>query len=412
MKGIPAELQHETLNKTFQKLPAPPNLVFSNMFASQNYESDRIRWLLEYGTAGMTPFVAPGAPAPAMGDDAMYSEGSAAAAYWKEKVFLEELRLNNLREPLGSMQRQTAQKQLARQQMRLNNRCLRRREWMWAKAFFDHGFSYTRENGTKFTVTYGVPARHNVSLTGDDVWWDDTTGEPGDNATPIQDIFEVLSTFADDVGTPITNTFMNTNVLRYLMFNADLQTLLQKSTFGNGDLFSNPAQVIGSLLGLTNLTVYDDLFEITAWLASAAAIGDTVITLDDVVDFEAGESVRFYRLDTPYDYEEYTIQSVDASNNTITLTAAITAAYAVNRCRVTMRKKFITDDKVGFFAQALDGEKISEFMLAPFGMDRRWGMYADSKEEWDPDGIWMRVQNKGLPVIYHPNCIFTLNIKE
>ena len=411
MKGIPAELQHETLNKTLQKLPSPPNLVFSNMFASQNYESDRIRWLLEYGTAGMTPFVAPGAPAPAMGDDAMYSEGSAVAAYWKEKVFLEELRLNNLREPLGTMTRQTAQRQLARQQMRLKNRCVRRREWMWAKAFFDHGFSYTRENGTKISVSYGIPTRHDASLTGNDVWWDDGTGEPGTSATPIQDIFEVLSNFSDDVGTPITDTFMNTTVLRYLMFNADLQTLLQKSTFGNGDLFANPKAVIGSLLGLSNLVVYDDLFEIGTWLASAASIGDTVLTVDDAVDFEAGETVRLHDLNTPYDYEEYTVDSVNYSDNQITLTAALTEAYGANKCRVVMRKKFITDDKVGFFARSLDGEKISEFMLAPFGMDRRWDMFADTHPEWDPDGLWMRIQNKGLPVIYHPNCIYTLTIK-
>jgi hypothetical protein len=74
--------------------------VFTNMFSSVEYESDRIRWIIEHGTAGMTPFVAPGAPAPTMGDDAMYSEGSAAAAYWKEKAFIDETRLNNLREPL------------------------------------------------------------------------------------------------------------------------------------------------------------------------------------------------------------------------------------------------------------------------------------------------------------------------
>ncbi len=119
MKGIPAELHHETLNKTIQKMPAPSNLVFTNMFNTVQYESDQIRWILEYGTAGMTPFVAPGAPAPTMGDEGMYSEGSAAAAYWKEKVFLDETRLNNLREPLSKAQRETAQRQLSRQQKRI-----------------------------------------------------------------------------------------------------------------------------------------------------------------------------------------------------------------------------------------------------------------------------------------------------
>jgi hypothetical protein len=76
-----------------------------------------------------------------------------------------------------------------------------------------------------------------------------------------------------------------------------------------------------------------------------------------------------------------------------------------------MRKKFITDNKVGFFARSLDGEKIAEFMEAPFGLNRSYGLYADTHEEFDPDGIWLRVQNKGLPVIYHPDCLFTLTIK-
>lgn len=411
MKGIPAELHHETLNKTLQKMPAPPNLVFTEIFGTQQYESDRIRWGIEYGTAGLTPFVAPGAPAPTMGDDAFYNEGAASAAYWKEKIFLDEQRLNNLRDPMTPQARQTAQMQLARQERRLKNRCARRREWMLAKAFFDHGFTYQREKGAKFTVTYGVPTSHAVTLTGNNVWWDDTTGAPGSSATPVRDIFDVKKNFAEDVGAPITDAFMNSTCLSYLMFNADLQTLLQKSSFGDGDLFANPQRVIGSLLGLGNLTVYDDLFEVSAWATADAAIGVSTVSVDDATDFEAGESCRIYDMTTPYDYQTRVISSVSIPNNTVTFTAALTVAVRANKDRIVMRKKFITDDKVGFFARTLDGEKIAEFMEAPFGLTRSYGMYADSWEEIDPDGIWLRVQNKGLPVIYHPNCLYSLTIK-
>lgn len=411
MKGIPAELHHETLNKTLQKMPTPDNLVFTNMFDSVQYESDRIRWILEYGTAGLTPFVAPGSPAPTMGDDSMYAEGSAAAAYWKEKVFIDEVRMNNLRDPMTPAERQTAQRQLARQQRRLKNRCVRRREWMLAKAFFDNKITYQREGGTKFTVDYGVPDHHKVSLTGDDVWWDDTTGAPGSTATPVRDIYDVMKDFSEDVGTRITDTFMNSNALSYLMFNADLQTMLQKSAFGDGDLFSNPARVIGGLLGLGNLTVYDDLMEVSAWITQAASSGDSTVYVDDATDFEAGEEIRIYKLNTPYTYETQTIDSVSIANNTITIADTLDNSYQANKDRVIMRKKFIKDNKVGFFAKSIDGEKIAEFMEAPFGLNRTWGMYADSKEEWDPDGVWMRVQNKGLPVVYHPDALYTLTIK-
>jgi len=30
--------------------------------------------------------------------------------------------------------------------------------------------------------------------------------------------------------------------------------------------------------------------------------------------------------------------------------------------------------------------------------------------EWDPEGIWIRVQDKGLPVVYHPDFIFKLTV--
>jgi hypothetical protein len=417
MKGIPAELHYEVLTKTIEKMPTPDSLVFTNMFSRTQYESDRIRWAIEYGTAGMTPFVAPGAPAPTMGDEAMYSEGSAAAAYWKEKNFIDETRLNNLREALTASQRQTAERQIARQQRRLRTRCDRRREWMIAKAFFDHQITYQREGGTKFTVNYGVPDHHKPTLIGDDRW-DTGDGTAGATATPIQDIFDWKKMFKEDVGVEPTDFFINSEMLKTLMFMSDLQDLLKKSNFGNGDLFTNPAPVIGQLLGLgSNLQVYDDLFEVSAWLTSDVTIGtDSTVTIsvDDATDFEANQKVRMYDLRKPFQYVDYTIDSVDVPNNQIDVTSTTdhdSHTFQSGATKVTMRKKFITDDKIGFFARQVDGEDIAEFMEAPFGNDRHFGMFADSKEEWDPEGIWMRIQNKGLPVIYHPDAIFTATVK-
>jgi len=408
-KGIPAELHHETLNKTIEKMPAPDSLVFTELFGSEQYESDRIRWILEYGTAGMTPFVAPGAPAPTFGDEALYSEGSAVAAYWKEKTFLEEQLLNNLREPLSNSQRRTARRQIARQQRRLKNRCTRRREWMMAKAFFDHKISYNRPGGTKVTVDYGVPAQNKQTLTGDDVW-DDGTGSPGNTATPIRDIYDIKKQFSEDVGVNPTDFFINSEVLKVLMFNTDIQDLLKKSAFGEGDLFARPAPVIGQLLGLGNLTVYDDLFEVSTWITADVSSGATTVNVEDATDFEGGEKARIYPMDNVFTYEEVTIDSVDVTNDTVTLSSGLNNSYKAGQARFVMRKKFITDDKVGMFARQVDGEDVAEFMEAPFGNDRHFGMYADSNDEWDPEGLWMRIQNKGLPVIYHPDALFTLTI--
>lgn len=410
MKGIPAELHFETLNRTLEKMPAPTNLAFSNLFPSVQYESDRIRWMMEYGTAGMAPFAAPGTPAEVMGDSGFYSEGAAAAAYWKEKVFLGEDILNNLRDPVTPTQRITAQRQLAKKEAKLKNRNARRKEWMIAKAFFDNTITYQREGGTKFTVNYGIPTHHQVTLTGNNVWWVDGTGAPGSTAKPVKDIYDMKDLAAAD-GLTITDSFMNSTCLKYLLFNADLQTLLQKSTFGDGDLFARPAQVLSNLLGLGGLTIYDEIYEVASWATQDVAVGQATIYVEDATDFEAAQTVRIYNRTTHFEYTEYTISSVSISANSITLTSNLTTAVKSGRDQVVMRKKFITDAKVGFFTREVEGERIAEFMEAPFGMGRYYGMFADSKEEWDPDGVWIRVQNKGLPVIYHPDGIWTLTIK-
>jgi len=410
MKGVPSILKLEVLNKIIQRLPRSQDLFFMNMFPSPNYDSDRIRWAMEYGTAGMTPFVAPGSPAPVLTHNSLYSEGSAAAAYWKEKDFVGEQLLNNLREPLTQSTRLTGERQIARKQRVLRNRCERRREWMMAKAFFEGGFTYQREGGTKINVDYGVPAHHKVTLTGDDVW-DDGTGAAGATATPIRDIFDAKKEFTDDVGVAPKYAMINSELLTVLMFNTDLQDLLKKSTFGDGDLFARPAQVLGNLLGVGTLSVYDQFMEVGAFLTQDASAGDSTVHVEDATDFEAGKEIRFYDLNTPFDYEKQTIDSVDRAANTITISGTLSSGYSAGKDRVVMRAKFVQDSKFTMFTDTIDGEYVAEFMNSPFGLDRNWGLYADTKEEWDPDGLWMRVQNKGLPVMYYPNATYSLTVK-
>ena len=410
-KGIPKLLRNEVLAKTLRSITPSADFLLSNRFPSQNYESDTIRWAMEYGTAGMTPFVAPGSPAPTVGDEGMFSEGSARAAYWKEKMFIDEVMMNNLREPLTQSQRFTAERQLARNQNKLRNRCQRRREWMLAKMFFDGTFSYQVQGGSKFTVDYGIPSTHKVTLTGDDVWWDDANNEPGATATPIQDIYDARKTFVDDIGKEPTETMINSDLLRVLMFNGDLQTMLQESAFGNGDLFTRPAQVLGQLFGLGTLTVYDQIMEITAFLTQDVSSGATTLNIDDATDFESDETVRVYDLTDPFDYEEFTISSVDKTSDTITIDSGLSNSYKAGQAKIVMRKKFLPDNKLTMYVDTVEGESIAEFMNAPFGNDRNFGMTVDGTEEWDPDGYWIRVQNKGLPVLYNPDAIFTLTVK-
>jgi hypothetical protein len=394
-----------------EKLPTAKNLFFVNLFPSQNYDSDVIRWILEMGTAGLTPFVAPGSPAPVMGDEGLYSEGSARAAYWKEKVFIDEVMLNNLREPLSQATYLTAERQLARKLNRLKIRCDRRKEWMIAKMLFDGTFSYQIQGGVKFTVNYGLPSVHQETLTGENVWWEGTSLTVGSTATPIQDIFDALVTYRENTGGAPNYAMCNTYILRALLFNSTLQTLLQKSAFGDGDLFARPAQVLGSLLGIGTLAVYDEMHEVGAWLTSNCTTSATVV-VDDATDFEAGAKARMYDMSEPYTWEDVTISSVAYATNTITLSASTTGSYLASQDRIVMRKKYVPDTKFVMFNDMMQGEKIAEFMYAPYGNNRHWNMFTDQKEEWDPEGIWIRAQNKGLPVLYHPDAIYQMTVAD
>lgn len=397
--GIPA-LQLTVLNKLISAFVRPPNNFFSNLFSSVNYDSDTIEWEIEYGSGGMTPFVAPGSVAPAIGIDGV-GEASAKAAFWKEKMYFDEEFLNNLREPGTTNTYMKAERQLSRGAQKLRFRCDRRREWMIAKMLLDGSLTYTQQGGIKFTVSYGIPSNHLITLSDARNWKD------GASKNPVEDIFDAKQQLSDDARVIPNYAMMNSQMLKVLLFDEDIQALLQKSAFGNGDLFSKPAQVIGSLLGVGNLTIYDELYEVQAWLTTTTATG-TTIYLDDVSDFEVGGKIRFVNMILYNTYEDEVITAVDKVNGTVTVGAAPTAVFVGGRDKVIMRKKFIQDNEFLMFSDTQNGVKVAEFMAAPYGNSRRWGFFADTKDEWDPEGMWLRVQDKGLPVMYYPDTTYKI----
>jgi len=400
-EGIPA-LQLQTLNKLIQSFKKAPNLYFSNMFPEQTYDSDTIRWEIEYNSAGMTPFVAPGSVAPAIGTDG-YGEGSAKAAFYKEKMYFDEEWLNNMREPGTWATYQRAERQLARGAQKLRYRMDRRREWMYSQMFVNGTLSYTQKSGTKFTISYGVPTTHQVTLASARKWTN------GASRNPIEDIFDGKKVVSDDSGALIDTAMMNSELLKLLILDTNIQTLLQKSAFGNGDLFTNPRVVLGSLLGIGNLVIYDEFYEVPAWITSAVTGGSTTeIYVDDPADFVVGGTLRFHNMTTWNSWEDETISAVDIENNKITVSSAPTNSYRAGIDKVTMKKKFIDDNVFFMYATVHEGQKVAEFMKAPYGIPRRYGIYADTKPEWDPEGIWMRIQDKGLPVLYHPDTTYKM----
>lgn len=403
MKGNPGikALELEVMNRVIELSPKAPTGFFSGMFPSFNNDSDAIKWTTSYGSGGITPFVAPGAPAPTVGVDGT-GEGSAKAAFWKEKTYFDESFLNNMKEP-GTMQTyMTAERQLARQIMKLRNRCMRRREWMTAKMFTDGRFTYKDSKGMSFTVDYGVPATHRVVLAADRKW------DAGASRNPIEDIMVGREVLADDAGVVPEYGILNTSLLNKLTLDKNIQALLEKSTFGNGDLFARPKEVIGALLNIP-LMVYDEFYELQAFLVqNASAAGGATIYLDDVTDFEIGGTLRFQNMKTPKVWEDRKITAVDVLAGTVTVAAAPTATYLAGRDRVIMKKKFIADNSFTMFTTTAEGVKVAEFLAAPYGITRRWGLFVDNKFEWDPDGVWIRVQDKGLPVLFNPDTTYSM----
>lgn len=403
--GIPA-LKLTVLNKLIQKFPKSPKLFFTNMFPPEKAESDTIKWEIEYGSAGMTPFVAPGAPAPAIGIDGT-GEGSAKAAFFKEKIYFDEEFLNNLRDPGTVAKYMTAERQLGRATQKLRNRCDRRREWMMCKMVTEGGFTYIQKGGTKATVSYGVPESHLITLDTDRKWG------TGASRNPVEDIFDAKTILADDAGVTPEYALLNSELLKTLVLDTNIQNLLSKSAFGDGDLFSRPAEVIAKLLGVGKLTVYDELYEVTGWLQGVVSGGSTTdIVVDDATDFEVGGKLRFVDMSESNSWEDRLITAVSVGTNTVTVDSPPDKTYIAGEDKVIMKKKFVDDDTFTLFSTTnADNMKIAEFMQSPYGLNRKWGMDVDKKDEWDPDGTWIRVQDKGLPVMYHPDTTIRLKVR-
>lgn len=403
--GIPA-LQLEVLNKLITKFDRAPSMFFTGLFPSVKAESDTIKWEIEYGSAGMTPFVAPGSVAPAIGTDGI-GEGSAKAAFYKEKMYFDEVFLNNMREPGTYATYQTAERKLTKGTKKLRYRIDRRREWMMSQMLLNGTLNYTIQGGTKFSLSYGIPASHLITLATDDKWGTGTT------RNPLRDIFDAKTLLADDAGVTPDYAILNSELLKTLILDEDIQALLQKNAFGDGSLFSNPASVIGTLLGVGTLMVYDELYEVNTDLTGVVTGGvTTAIPVADTSDMEVGGKLRFIDVSEPNTWEDCTIASIDHNAGTVTVAVAPVASYIAGEDKVMMRKKFIDDNTFMLFSTtSADGDKIAEFMEAPYGIGRRWGTFADTKEEWDPEGLWLRIQDKGLPVLYHPDTIVRITVR-
>jgi len=405
-------LRLEVLQKFMQTFMSPPNLILMNIFGSSASPSSTIKWESQRGGRGMTPFVPPGAPAPLTAPHGL-AEHSAEAAYWKEKMYFDEENLNNLRKPGTTAEYQSASATLARELALLSNRSNRRKEWMFAQMLFNGSFDYAVKGGVKISVDYAIPDDHDVTLASA-YNWDD-----GASKAILSDIQDGKKKISDDCGGLVDLAVCNSTVLKYLANDSALRAILQKNAFGDGGLYKgnlheiigvNP-KVLGALLDIPNFVIYDERYEVRAWITSAVSVGQTHIEVDDVSDFETGQQIRFYDASAGT-YEDRWIYDITTETNVIQLSVAVTSAYKASEDYVTMAKSFIPDDKFVMMATKVDGQPIAEYKEAPFGLARHYGQFTDKNEEWDPEGVYIRVQDKGLPILYNRDAMYILDVKS
>ena len=405
------DLRLEVLQNFVTTFMSPPELLLTGLFSASNSPSSTVKWESREGSRGMTPFVPPGAPAPQTAPLGVAAH-SAEAAFWKEKMYFDEEFLNNLRKEGTESQYLDARARLARELASLVNRSGRRKEFMFSKMMFTGSFTYAQSAGPSISVDYDLRTDHLVTLGAAYKWSNGTSRDI------ISDIIDGKKKIRDDCGGAVDYAICNSTVLKYLALDPTIQTLLQKSAFGQGDLFSgnvnkivgaNP-KIIGALLDIQNLVVYDEMYEARGYLTSAVTADTTTsISVEDSSDFVAGETLRFHDV-SANTYEDETIASVDSQANTVTVSTAPSTGYKAGEDYVSMRKYFIPETAFAMFASSVDGQAIAEYKRAPFSLDRHYGTKVDRHEDWDPEGIWIRVQDKGLPILYQRDAMYVLTV--
>lgn len=406
VNGIPA-LRLTVLNKLVTKYMAPPNLILRAMFPRTNYESDSIEWESQIGSRGLTPFAAEDAPSPQAAIPGV-GQNSAHAAVWKERTYFGSSFLNNIRQPGTDRKYMKAARTLGNQTRNLSSRGYRREEWMLAQMLCNDGFTYKDKNDAYITLDYNIPDANKVTLTTDYKW------DAGTKRNIVGDIFDAKLLVANANAGVLNTAIFTTEILKLMIFDSTIQTLLQKSSFGSGDLFTSPLPVLGALLGIGKMHLYDEAYQIRAWLTTAltSGAGPHTVYVDSTVDFEVGGVLTVQDVSAAKNTTEtLTISAVDSDAGTLTATGTLARSYKATEDVVFMTKKFVPITKFVMWADSVDGRQIAEFMAAPHMLNRKWGQQVDRWEKKDPDGIFVRVSDKGLPVLYHEDAVYQLTVK-
>lgn len=175
-----------------------------------------------------------------------------------------------------------------------NNRIENTIEWMCAQALTGT-LTYNGEN-IAFTVDYQLPAAHQVTLTGTDLWTDTTTP-----STPMDDIDDWAQLIINALGFGPDIMIVGTNVAKALRKHTTVQNLLDNRRTDLGQMtWRASSNFIGNLNGIdiyrygtnySDLEDADQVFWDADYIALIATRARFSIEYGAIMDLEAGASV-------------------------------------------------------------------------------------------------------------------------
>jgi hypothetical protein len=208
-------------------------------------------WDIILKDAKLAPFVALDAESPLAGKVGLERAFSELAAI-REKELLKEGDLLSLRMAgeagemagLVDTQRATAEQKIRDTVTRMTARVMSRVEWMRWQALSVGTIAYD-DNKVIFSVDFGVPADHIVTLTGEDKW-DDAT-----NSDPLVDLNTWIELITLDAGYVPTRAYIGNSVPGYLVENSKVRDLLKYN--GRPEALINTRSILGYLGDIVGL---------------------------------------------------------------------------------------------------------------------------------------------------------------
>lgn len=397
-------LRLSVLQGLYERFTAPPDLFFVNKFGEgDNAPSDTIEWNSKVGARTLAGFMSPGGKTPT-GRMVGIRPHAAKAAFWGEKMpFFEEF-LNNLRKEGTYAEKENAEALLSRELQQLMYRIARRKEWMYAQMWCKGGFSYLQKGGKRLSVDYGIPEAHQQELTTDYKWGSGTKSDI------LGDIGKIKLMLKNANEGSISTALMTSEVVEAIRHDVNLINLLKQDAYGKGNFFTATIEVLKGILNIGELVVYDGQFDIITDITGTITGGSTsTFAVRSTVDFEPDDVMRIVNAETE-EWEEVAIASISPTAGTVTLTDHTIASYQAGRDFCYVTKKFLPTNQITLICDKIENTPTAKFFNAPFGIKGGYGAQVTRHEMYEPDGVEVRIQNKGLPVLYNRDAVVQLKV--